>query len=256
MVAVLFARHDSIYKTLPDCDVWDFERDARNWPGGCPVIAHPPCRAWGQMSHFATPGNGERELAIWAVEQVRKWGGVLEHPAQSKLWPKLNLPTPGQRDEFGGYTVWISQWWFGHRADKPTHLYIVGCEPSNLPEIPFKLGEASHVIASTVRKGQAGWKPHVTKAEREHTPLDLALWLRDVALRVASTGAGRAENNRRRSPVSTPGASLKAAPQGFTAEGRGSSLAPTGRRSFRVNTPPPGDPHSPDKPPQGRCVTP
>lgn len=228
MVAVLFARHDSIYKTLPDCDVWDFERDARNWPGGCPVIAHPPCRAWGQMSHFATPGNGERELAIWAVEQVRKWGGVLEHPAQSKLWPKLNLPTPGQRDEFGGYTVWISQWWFGHRADKPTHLYIVGCEPSNLPEIPFKLGEASHVIASTVRKGQAGWRPHVTKAEREHTPLDLALWLRDVALRVASTGAGRAENNRRRSPVSTPGASLKAAPQPYAAEGGGSFAAPTG----------------------------
>ena len=44
-VAVLFARADSIYKTLPGCDVYDIKRDARTWPGGCPVVAHPPCRA-------------------------------------------------------------------------------------------------------------------------------------------------------------------------------------------------------------------
>lgn len=48
-IAVLFARQDSIYKTLPGCDVWDIERDARKWPGGCPVVAHPPCRAWGRL---------------------------------------------------------------------------------------------------------------------------------------------------------------------------------------------------------------
>jgi hypothetical protein len=35
-VAVLFARKDSIYKTMPECDVWDIERDAREWPGGMP----------------------------------------------------------------------------------------------------------------------------------------------------------------------------------------------------------------------------
>ncbi len=29
MIAVLFARKDSIYKSLPECDVWDAERDAR-----------------------------------------------------------------------------------------------------------------------------------------------------------------------------------------------------------------------------------
>jgi len=74
-VAVLFARRDSIYKTMPDCDVWDIERDARKWPGGCPVVAHPPCRAWGQLSHMANPRPDEKELAIFAVDQVRKFGG-------------------------------------------------------------------------------------------------------------------------------------------------------------------------------------
>ena len=38
-IAVLFARADSVYKTLPDCDVWDIDRDARRWPGGGPVVA-------------------------------------------------------------------------------------------------------------------------------------------------------------------------------------------------------------------------
>lgn len=46
-VAVLFARADSTYKTLPGTDVWDIERNAKLWPGGAPVVAHPPCRAWG-----------------------------------------------------------------------------------------------------------------------------------------------------------------------------------------------------------------
>lgn len=32
-VAVLFARSDSYYKSLPGCDVWDAERDARRWLG-------------------------------------------------------------------------------------------------------------------------------------------------------------------------------------------------------------------------------
>lgn len=177
-VAVLFARKDSVYKTLPDCDVWDIERNALNWPGGCPVIAHPPCRAWGQLRHFAKPKEGERELAIWSVKQVRKWGGVLEHPAKSTLWPDLNLPIKHQRDEYGGFSVWISQHWFGHKAEKSTLLYIVGIEPNELPPIPFVLGESTHVIASTCSR-----RPETTKAEREHTPIALAEWLRNVALK-------------------------------------------------------------------------
>ena len=179
-VAVLFARRDSIYKSLPGLDVWDIDRNALLWPGGCSLIAHPPCRAWGRLRHFAKPVEGEMELAIWAVEQVRRWGGVLEHPACSLLWSRGGLPKFGDRDVFGGWTLGISQWWFGHKADKPTWLYIVGCQPSNLQLIPLRLGEPEFVIQTSVRVNP---RPRVSKAEREHTPLALALWLIDVASR-------------------------------------------------------------------------
>lgn len=182
-VAVLFARADSIYKSLPGCDVWDAERNALNWLGGCPVVAHPPCRAWGRLRHFARTVEGERELALWAVEQVRRWGGVLEHPVASLLWPTAGLPEPGgERDHHGGWTMSVPQFWFGHRADKPTLLYIVGCEPRDVPPVPLKLGEASHVIQSRKR---SGYRPHVSKPEREQTPVAFSKWLVELARRTA-----------------------------------------------------------------------
>lgn len=175
-VAVLFARADSNYKALPGCDVWDIERDARRWPGGAPVVAHPPCRAWGRLRQFAKPRPDEKALALFAVDQVRKFGGVLEHPASSTLWDAARLPLFGERDEFGGWTLPIFQQWWGHRAEKATWLYVVGCAPAQIPTMPMVLGEASHVISSS-----SSGKPEVTKAEREHTPPALAQWLVELA---------------------------------------------------------------------------
>ena len=102
-VAVLFARADSIYKTIPGCDVYDIERDARKWPGGSPVVAHPPCRAWGRLRQFAKPREDEKQLAVLAVSLVQQFGGVLEHPASSSLFNDLRLPKPGElHDKHGG----------------------------------------------------------------------------------------------------------------------------------------------------------
>lgn len=179
-VAVLFARADSVYKTLPGCDVWDIDRDARKWPGGYPVVAHPPCRAWGRLRHFAKPRSDEKGLALWAVKQVRSFGGVLEHPAASTLWPTAGLPLPGERDEFGGWTLPVYQHWWGHRAEKSTLLYIVGCNPADIPEMPYRIDEPTHVVQSRKREGS---RPHITKAEREHTPIALAIWLCELARR-------------------------------------------------------------------------
>lgn len=192
-VAVLFARADSIYKTMPGVDVYDIERDARTWPGGCPVVAHPPCRAWGRLSHMANPRPDEKNLARLAVALVREFGGVIEHPVGSKLWPAQRLPALGRgRDAFGGFTLAIHQHWFGHRAEKATLLYIVGCGPSNVPDMPMRLGKATHVIASSTarqNRGQPQSRPEVTKPEREYTPPALAEWLVELARRCGQRAA-------------------------------------------------------------------
>lgn len=193
-VAVLFAREDSVYKTMPGCDVYDIDRDARSFAGGRSVVAHPPCRGWSKLRAFARPAPGEVELAPWAIEQVRVWGGVLEHPAASALWKHCDLPQRGRRDSYGGWTLVIDQDWFGHKAEKRTALYICGVDPRDIPEFPYKMEEPTHVLASDkrvgpgresrrARKGDHGWRPEVSKAEREHTPLALAEWLVDLARR-------------------------------------------------------------------------
>ena len=188
MIAVLFARPDSIYKQIPDCDVWDKDRNALNWPGSMPVVAHPPCRAWGQLQHFAKPELGERELAIWAVEQIRRWGGVLEHPFGSRLWAECGLPVRNQSDIYGGWTLGVLQYWWGHRAAKATRLYIVGCSPSHLPSLPFVLGDAPCVVQTRKRIDH---RPHLRKPEREHTPEKFAHWMVEVARRCDPRSAER-----------------------------------------------------------------
>jgi hypothetical protein len=187
MVAVLFARADSHYKALPGVDVWDAERDARRWPGGCQLVAHPPCRAWGRLRHMAKPRHDEKALALYAVDRVREFGGVLEHPAHSTLWDAANLPKPGEpADIFGGWTLPVSQSWWGHRAEKATWFYIVGLRPADVPDMPLVLGEASHVIGTSGRRADGSRdkrRPECTKAEREHTPPALAAWLVEMARR-------------------------------------------------------------------------
>ena len=192
-IAVLFARADSSYKTLPGCDVYDIERDARTWPGGCPVVAHPPCRAWGAFRQRAKPRHDEKDLALWAVLQVRRWGGVLEHPAQSTLWPAAGLPKPRDADAFGGWTLGIHQFEFGHRAKKATWLYIVGCEPRNIPPMPLRLGTAEYVIGDVGRVAKGTKRPEIPKTEREQTPVELAHWLVDLAscCRTNALGGGQ-----------------------------------------------------------------
>ena len=195
-IAILFARADSHYKSIPDCDVWDAARDARRWPGGCPIVAHPPCRAWAGLRHLAKPRADEKSLALWSVEQIRRYGGVLEHPKKSTLWPVAGLPRPGERDSWGGWTLPIHQHWWGHRAEKATLLYIVGCDPHDIPPIPMVLGCAPCVVGTSGRRrdgsrwrqGDAGWRPEISKSDREHTPIELARWLVELARRCMRGG--------------------------------------------------------------------
>jgi len=163
-VSVLFARSDSCYFDLVD-DVWDAKRDARGYTGSNPVVCHPPCRGWGRLRHFAKPRPDEKALALFAVEQIRRVGGVLEHPWGSTLWHAADLPHPGKVDAFGGWTLLVDQGWWGHPAPKPTYLYIVGCSREDLGELPVQLHRA------------AGRTMKLSPAEREATPPAFARFL-------------------------------------------------------------------------------
>lgn len=183
-VSVLFARSDSVYKTFPGVEVYDAERDAKTFKGGAPVVAHPPCRAWGQLRAFAKPRPGEKELAVFAIEMVRKCGGVLEHPKNSTLWGECKLPDSrldAEIDEYGGFTIHVDQFWWGHKARKSTKLYICGLRPVEVPKMPFKMGEPEYVCGGSKKRN--GWKKEISKAEREHTPIEFAKWLVELASR-------------------------------------------------------------------------
>lgn len=115
-------------------------------------------------------------------------GGVLEHPSHSRLWADQGLPMPSRVDTFGGWTLPVNQHWWGHRAEKATRLYIVGCSPYDIPILPFSIAQPSHVIASSSARQVRThplYRPEVTKAEREHTPIELAKWLVELAARCA-----------------------------------------------------------------------
>ena len=149
-------------------ECWDASRDARLYDGPHPVVAHPPCGPWGRLRHLYR-GN-EHDCAPRAVDQVRKWGGVLEHPAGSKLWDACGLPTPDEADIecdrsrpwllLSRYTIELDQVEWGHVARKRTWLYLVGVPLEALEAPPFPGRQPTHWISGG--RGRAGKKAKTT----------------------------------------------------------------------------------------------
>ena len=52
-IAALYVETDGAYYGLPDVEPWDEARDARQYAGPWPVVAHPPCQRWGRYWHGA-----------------------------------------------------------------------------------------------------------------------------------------------------------------------------------------------------------
>lgn len=180
-VAVLCASRKSIYKSIPNLDVYDIDRDAMSFLGGMPVIAHPPCRLWSAYcSHQAKSPDPEKERALgrFCVENVRSNGGVLEQPAHSRLWKACDIPFPNQKDTGDGFSIEIPQFWFGDTREKNTWLYFLGIHPKELPKMPLRL------------KPEGGdrriWQLMSSKNQRERTPLEFALWLVECARRTSA----------------------------------------------------------------------
>lgn len=150
-VAALYIDPRGPYPKMPGVEAWDEARDARLYAGPHPVVAHPPCGPWSRLRYFCR--HQPRDCALIAVDQVRQWGGVLEHPQGSILWRELLLPLPGGLpDEHGGWSVEVDQVSWGHRARKRTWLYVVGVRPSDVAVI--RGGVPTHCVSSRKRDTQ------------------------------------------------------------------------------------------------------
>jgi hypothetical protein len=160
---------------------WDEKRDARTYDGPWPVVAHPPCGPWGRLKHLS---RQPRELGPIAVDQVRRFGGVLEHPAGSALWRHCGLPLPGEPpDSWGGHTIKVNQVEWGHACVKPTWVYQVGLRLSPA-EPPFPGRKPTHGIwyGDFERAGRAGPRLRgASKEIRRRTPPAFAEWLINLA---------------------------------------------------------------------------
>ena len=181
-VAALYIDPRGPYPSL-DVDCWDAARDARLYAGPHPIVAHPPCGPWGRLRHLSR--KDDPELAIIAVAQVRRWGGVLEHPASSLLWPTCELPHPGDLpDEHGGVTIEVDQVEWGHCARKRTWLYLVGVRV--VPPPPFPGRQPTHWI------GGGAIPPGVracSSQQRRRTPIEFARFLITLAEQARSMRA-------------------------------------------------------------------
>jgi len=143
MVAALYVETGGAYFGLEGVDPWDEARDARLYAGPHPVVAHPPCNRWCQMAHLNAARYAHWEIGedggcfAAALRDVRRFGGVLEHPAYTLAWAHHGLTAPVRggwtREMFGpGWVAEVSQSSWGHRARKRTWLYLVGCVPPPL----------------------------------------------------------------------------------------------------------------------------
>lgn len=190
-IAALYVDRHGPYFGRADVDAWDTERDARQYAGPDPIVAHPPCGPWGRLQHLYK--GDEHDCGPRAVDQVRAYGGVLEHPAGSRLWRACGLPRPGELpDAWGGVSVEVEQVRWGHVARKRTWLYLVGLR--DVGEMPPPR-EPTHWISgfrsSNGRAYPARYKRNgcavppgikVCSAEqRRRTPAAFADWLIGLA---------------------------------------------------------------------------
>ena len=190
MIAALYVQTGGMYYGLPNVDPWDETRDARLYDGPWPVVAHPPCARWSIMGACRGYRDGEDAGCFEAALQaVRTFGGVLEHPRYSLAWSRFGLPAPSFRGwsqslDDPGWTTEIDQHAYGLRFRKPTWLYYVGDDP---PEMIWKRAGRASTVASNGRDhlsihNHHGWG----NGQRSTTPPAF----RDALIEMAET-AGR-----------------------------------------------------------------
>src|SRR5579872_4327981 len=188
MVAALFVAKNGCYFGLDNVDPWDQQRDARQYAGPHPVVAHPPCERWGRYWGGAPSTWPRLELGddkgcfAAALAAVRQWGGILEHPEGSHAWRAFHLNVPPRdggwvnADFEGGWTCCVEQGAYGHRARKATWLYAHGVDLPSLqwgsaPGDFVRLDEGFHSKEERARAIKTGACQRLSKNQRAATPI-------------------------------------------------------------------------------------
>lgn len=200
IIAALFVLERGPYFGLADVDPWDKTRDARKYRGPHPVVAHPPCERWGRYWSGGPSAKVKRKLGDdngcfeSALNSVRTYGGVLEHPEASAAWETFGLIAP-PRDrgwiaagDFIGWTACVEQGWYGHRARKATWLYAAHVELPSLkwgkaPGDFLRLDEGFHSPQERKRAIKTGVCQRLSKRQRAETPIAF----RDLLLHIAGS---------------------------------------------------------------------
>jgi hypothetical protein len=137
-------------------------------------------KRWG--GEHNKPGN-DGGLFRFALETVRRCGGVLEHPAKTRAWKAHGLTKPTgkgwQPCNGGGWVCEVWQSAYGHRAKKATWLYLVG-EPTPLR---WERPTGTHQIGFHDQRGKARNKPTLGRREANATPPEFAAALVELARR-------------------------------------------------------------------------
>ena len=142
MIAALYVETNGVYFHLEGVDPYDVTRDARKYDGPLSVVAHPPCERWCALakaneSRYGLKVGDDGGTFEHARNCVRKFGGVLEHPARSLAWKAFGLRRPvlgewTHSPDDDSYVTEVYQSVYGHRAEKKTWLYYVGARPFDL----------------------------------------------------------------------------------------------------------------------------
>jgi len=196
-IAALYVQKDGCYWSIDGIDAWDQARDARLYDGPYPVVAHPPCERWGKFYSGGMAWKGEpKKLGdddgcfTAALASVRKWGGILEHPAGSFAWSHHGINKPPKEggwimaDFEGGWTCQVDQGSYGHAARKPTWLYACKVD---LP--PLRFGRSSPVMPDDrserwrARAAKDGVCVLLSRKQRAATPIEF----RDLLISIART---------------------------------------------------------------------
>jgi hypothetical protein len=190
IVAALYAQTGGCYFGLPDVDPWDQQRDARLYDGPHPVVAHPPCARWCQLApvnqaRYGHAVGDDGGCFAAALAAVRRFGGVLEHPALSLAWRAFLLARPAKagwrRSPCGGYVAHVEQRNYGHPARKATWLYAFG---TNLPSLKWGRGPAPEAWISADRpRSELSHVRQLGKREASATSPEF----RDLLLSIART---------------------------------------------------------------------